>query len=138
MGSIMLSATEANSTCLCCQQAVIRQRVARTVPHIQQHKQQQQIWPCRRSSCCHSASQDFGTSTSSTTPDSELTEPPTASGRTTVHQTLTPEGHDFITFEEVQQLAANRGLHMSLKTLGPGYRVICRDGEQIMLQSSYR
>jgi hypothetical protein len=35
---------------------------------------------------------------------------------------------DLLTFQEVQQIAAARGLHLSLKTLGPGYRIVCRDG----------
>jgi hypothetical protein len=34
-----------------------------------------------------------------------------------------------LTFEEVQRIAAARGLHMSLRTLGPLYRITCRDGE---------
>eukprot|EP00775_Hariotina_reticulata_P011133 gene11133-11286_t len=125
----MLSAAEASSACTSRQQAVSRPRVAHAVPHVKQWKQQQpQIWPCRRSSCRQSTSQDFSTSTTSTTCDAELTESPSTSGRIATEQILTVEAHEFITFEEVQQLAANRGLHISLKTLGPGYRIICRDG----------
>lgn len=36
-----------------------------------------------------------------------------------------------LTFEEVQQIAAARGLHISLKTLGPAFRIVCRDGTLI-------
>lgn len=48
---------------------------------------------------------------------------PSTSGRQDSRQ------EPLLTFAEVQQIAAARGLHISLKTLGPGYRIVCRDGE---------
>ncbi|KAK9838153.1 hypothetical protein WJX81_004628 [Elliptochloris bilobata] len=38
------------------------------------------------------------------------------------------EPGDMVTFEEVQEIAARRGLALTLKTLGPFYRVVIRDG----------
>lgn len=37
-------------------------------------------------------------------------------------------------FAEVAAVAAERGLHLSLKTLGPGFRVVARDGKQTEAQ----
>ncbi|KAL4420811.1 hypothetical protein ABPG75_010467 [Micractinium tetrahymenae] len=34
---------------------------------------------------------------------------------------------DLLTFEEVQTIARERGLEISVKTLGPFYRIVCRD-----------
>lgn len=48
---------------------------------------------------------------------------PSTSGRTNSGQ------DSLLTFAEVQQIAAARGLHVSLRTLGPAYRIVCRDGK---------
>ncbi len=38
-----------------------------------------------------------------------------------------PSTSSLITLEEVQQAARRRGIHLSVKELGPFYRVVCRD-----------
>lgn len=43
-----------------------------------------------------------------------------------------------VTFEEVQEIATARGLHLSLKTLGPFYRITCRDGERCIKEGGAR
>ncbi|KAL0028447.1 hypothetical protein WJX77_007127 [Trebouxia sp. C0004] len=40
------------------------------------------------------------------------------------------ESHeDLVTFVQLQTIAENRGMHLRLQTLGPVYRIVCRDGD---------
>jgi hypothetical protein len=41
-------------------------------------------------------------------------------------------GVGLVTFPEMQEIAAARGMHLDLKTLGPFYRITCRDGASML------
>lgn len=59
-------------------------------------------------------------------------EQPSTSGRLhdTAVQQAAAAGGSLVTFSEMQEIAAARGMHLALKTLGPFYRITCRDGKQ--------
>lgn len=52
---------------------------------------------------------------------------PATSMAAPVKQTIAQDA--LLTWPEVQQIAEARGLHISLKNLGPFYRIVCRDGK---------
>lgn len=81
------------------------------------HEQQQHMQPIH-SLVCLAATHDSQPSTAAELPAL----PNTSQRQKSIEEPL-------LTFAEVQQIAAARGLHISLKTLGPGYRIVCRDGE---------
>lgn len=108
-------------------------------PKHQHHRQQRQ--PCRMVSCSADASST--TSTSNTTPYSgasgsdmavqqqqqEQEPQPSTSGRTAA-ASHAARSSDLVTFQEMQEIATARGMTLTLKTLGPFYRITCRDGKQ--------
>ncbi|KAF6257929.1 hypothetical protein COO60DRAFT_1168838 [Scenedesmus sp. NREL 46B-D3] len=67
-------------------------------------------------------------SSSSSSSSSSLPATLADSAASTSGRSAADSSSGLLTFAEVQQIAAARGLHMSLKTLGPGYRITCRDG----------
>lgn len=74
-------------------------------------------------------------STSVSCADTDHTqEQPSTSGRphgtAAVQQAAAAAGGNLVTFSEMQEIAASRGMHLALKTLGPFYRITCRDGAQ--------
>jgi hypothetical protein len=115
------------------------------VIHNPKHQhQRQQRQPCRMVSCSADASST--TSTSNTTPYSgasgsgmavqqqqqelQQQEPqPSTSGRTAA-ASHAARSSDLATFQEMQEIATARGMTLTLKTLGPFYRITCRDGKQ--------
>jgi hypothetical protein len=71
-------------------------------------------------------------SSSNTQPLASVQSQPQPAAASTSGRHETSQGastEQLVSFEEVQEIAAARGLHISLKTLGPFYRITCRDGE---------
>ncbi|KAL4451281.1 hypothetical protein ABPG77_009353 [Micractinium sp. CCAP 211/92] len=50
-----------------------------------------------------------------------------SSGSSSGSSSARPAAADLLTFAEVQEIARERGLEISVKTLGPAYRIVCRD-----------
>ena len=42
---------------------------------------------------------------------------------------------DIVSLEEVKAIAARRGLHLTVRQLGPAYRIVCRDGKSSSQQT---
>jgi hypothetical protein len=84
----------------------------------------------RRHGQCRAAADTPSSSSSSTSSRSSSSLPASLadSAASTSGRDAPSSSTDLLTFQEVQQIAAARGLHLSLKTLGPGYRIVCRDG----------
>lgn len=88
-----------------------------------------QFHTCR--SLNHSASAVQQPEQAGSTSDTDRTqEQPSTSGRPhdTAVQQAAAAGGNLVTFSEMQEIAAARGMHLALKTLGPFYRITCRDG----------
>lgn len=91
------------------------------------HHHHSQHTCCRQGVVTHSSGGQ--TSINADVPTSLEPEQPSTSGRSSSSSSDSSTTTPLVSFQEMQEIAAARGLHLALKTLGPFYRITCRDGE---------
>eukprot|EP00879_Flechtneria_rotunda_P018131 GHRR01019013.1.p1 GENE.GHRR01019013.1~~GHRR01019013.1.p1 ORF type:complete len:156 (+),score=27.14 GHRR01019013.1:208-675(+) len=116
-----LTAASSHTACNSCCTAHWRPSVTRRSQHNQQ--QHLQAYRSQPEHVTDTPVSSTATPTISTSIIQDGALGPSTSGRS-----VNNDAQSLLTFEEIQQIAAARGLHITLKMLGPAYRIVCRDG----------